>query len=145
MTNAADVSIYRALSVGDLPAAYLLGEFSQNKPYDGDNAAVAFNRGLCQFLLEEYESALSELKRAERLSGNPPELDSTSRKLFAKAMEQSKDRLALLPLDPEASVCLARYTLIRIKWLTAICLKVLGRNGEAAMITRFLSQYNIEL
>ena len=147
MTNA-DISLYRALSMEDLPAAWLLGEFSSHKTYEGDNAAAAFNRGLCLFLLEEYESALSELKRAERLSNSAPELDSTARNMFAKALDMSGDKLALIPLDPnapEASKGLARYVLIRTKWLSALCLKALGRNGETAMLTRFLTQYNINL
>lgn len=147
MTNA-DISLYGALSVGDLPAAYLLGDFSSHKTYEGDNAAAAFNRGLCLFLLEEYEGALSELKRAERLSNGAPELDSTARTLFLKALEKSGKDLALKPLDPnaaEASKSFTRYVIIRTKWLSALCLKALGRNGECAMPARFLTQYNINL
>lgn len=144
MTNA-DISLYRALSEGDLPAACLLGEFSSHKTVDADNAAAAFNRGLCLFLLEEYEDALSELKRAERLSNNAPELDSTARNMFSKAVEASGEKLARLPLDPESPKSLTRYVLIRTKWLTALCLKALKREGEAAAAARFLSQYNIVL
>lgn len=144
----ADIQLYRALSVGDLPAAYLTsGGIAQNKTYGGENPAAAFNRGLCLFLLEEYESALNELKRAEQLSGNPPEFDIADRKLFTKALELSErgQKTVLLPLDPDSAKSCARYVLIRAKWLTALCLKALGRDGEASVIKRFLSQYNIDL
>lgn len=146
----ADIQLYRALSAGDLPAAQLINgaiEKSADKSPDGKSPATAFNRGLCLYLLEEYESALSELKRAEQLSGNPPEIDIADKKLFVKALEiaNREQRLCLLPLDPESVKGCARYVLIRIKWLTALCIKALGRDGEAAMIKRFLSQYNIEL
>lgn len=142
-----DIQLYRALSVGDLPAAYLISNIGKNKTYSGNNPVTAFNRGLCMFLLEEYESALSELKRAEQLSGNPPEPDIADKKLFAKAIGFSsrEKNPALLPLDPDSAKSCARYVLIRVKWLTALCLKNLGREGEASMIKRFLTQYNIEL
>ncbi len=146
----ADLQLYRALAVGDLPAAQLIsaavGKSSAQAP-GGGNPATAFNRGLCLFLLEEHEGALSELKRAEQLSGNPPELDISDKNLFIKALELSsrEKKLFLLPLDPDLSSGNTRYVLIRVKWLTALCLKALGREGEAAMIKRFLSQYNIEL
>lgn len=142
-----DIQLYRALSVGDLPAAYLIsGVIAKNKN-DSQNPAASFNRGLCLFLLEEYENALSELKRAEQLSGNPPEIDITDKKLFAKSLELSNHgkKTVLLPLDPDSVKSCARYVLIRIKWLTALCLKALGRDGEASVIRRFLSQYNIDL
>lgn len=142
-----DIQLYRALSVGDLPAAYLInGGIAKNRT-DSQNSAAAFNRGLCLFLLEEYENALSELKRAEQLSGNPPEIDIMDKKLFAKALELSDhgQKTVLLPLDPDSAKSCARYILIRIKWLTALCLKALGRDGEASVIKRFLSQYNIDL
>lgn len=146
----ADLQLYRALAVGDLPAAQLISAAvgkSSAQASGGGNPATAFNRGLCLFLLEEYEGALSELKRAEQLSGNPPEIDISDKNLFIKALElSSRERnLFLLPLDPETAGGNARYVLIRVKWLTALCLKALGREGEAAMIKRFLSQYNIEL
>ncbi len=146
----ADLQLYRALAVGDLPAAQLIssavGKSSGQAP-SGGNPATAFNCGLCLFLLGEHESALSHLKRAEQLSGNPPELDISDKNLFLKALEiSSRERkLFLLPLDPDSSSGNTRYVLIRVKWLTALCLKALGREGEAAMIKRFLSQYNIEL
>lgn len=143
-----DIQLYRALSAGDLPVAYLIsGIIDKNKTYGGENPVTAFNRGLCLFLLEEYESALSELKRAEQLSGNPPEFDISDKKLFAKALEIScrGQKNVLLPLDPDSAKSCARYVLIRVKWLTALCLKALGRDGEAMMIKRFLSQYNIDL
>lgn len=144
----ADLQLYRALSAGDLPAAYLIsGVVDKNKTYSGENPATAFNRGLCLFLLEEYESALSELKRAEQLSGNPPEFNIAEKKLFDKALEISsrEQNPVLLPLDPNSAKSCARYVLIRIKWLSALCLKALGRDGEASVIKRFLTQYNIEL
>ena len=144
----ADLQLYRALSAGDLPAAYLVsGVINKNKTYSGVNSATAFNRGLCLFLLEEYESALSELKRAEQLSSNLPELDIADKTLFAKSLELSSctKELVLLPLAPDSAKSCARYALSRIKWLTALCLKALGRDGEASVIKRFLTQYNIEL
>lgn len=145
----ADMRLYCALAAGDLPAAYLItsavGKSAGSAP-NGGNPATAFNRGLCLFLLEEYESALFELKRAEQQTGNPPELDISDKKLFSKALELSdrEKRLCMLPLDPECGSDSMRYVLIRVKWLTAFCLKALGREGEAAMIKRFLSQYNID-
>ncbi len=144
----ADLQLYRALSAGDLPAAQLISAAVGKSQAPGvGNPATAFNRGLCLFLLEEYEGALSELKRAEQLSGNPPELDISDKNLFIKALEISsrEKKLFLLPLDPDSSSGNMRYVLIRVKWLAALCLKALGREGEAAMIKRFLSQYNIEL
>ncbi len=141
----ADVQLYRALSVGDLPAAQILCSRIGKAP-GGNNPASSFNCGLCLFLLEEYESALFELKRAEQKLGNPPELDIADKNLFIKALELSprEQRLFLLPLDPGSVEVCMRYMLIRVKWLTAICLEALGREGEAAMIKRFLSQYNID-
>lgn len=144
----ADGQLYRALAAGDLPAAYLIScSIDKNKTCSIENPATAFNRGLCLFLLEEYEAALSELKRAEQLSGNPPEIDISERKLFNKALELSNQEqsLAVNPLDPGSVNIYARYILIRIKWLTALCLKALGRDGEASVIKRFLSQYSINL
>lgn len=143
-----DIQLYYALSAGDLPGAYLIsGSIDKNKTCSIENPATAFNKGLCLFLLEEYEASLSELKHAEQLSGNPPEIDISERKLFNKAVEISnhEQSLAVKPLDPGSVNIYARYTLIRTKWLTALCLKALGRDSEAAMIKRFLSQYNIEI
>ncbi len=142
----ADMQLYRALAVGDLPAAQLISAaVGKSQASGGGNPATAFNRGLCLFLLGEHEGALSELKRAEQLSGNPPEIDISDKDLFIKALEISNRELFLLPLDPDSASGNTRYVLIRVKWLTALCLKALGREGEAAMIKRFLSQYNIEL
>ena len=140
-----DMQLYRALSAGDLPAAYLIVSSDKNTLYSEDNPATAFNRGLCFYLLEEYEDALSELKRAEQLSGNPPELDVSKRKLFEKALELSGQELAEKPIDPGGVAVYARYVLIRAKWLAELCLKSLGRDSEAAMTKRFLAQYKIEL
>ncbi len=139
-----ELRLYRALSAGDLPAAQILcGRVDKT----GDDPAAAFNRGLCLYLLEEYESALFELKRAERQLGNPPEVDIADKELFDRALEFSsrEQKLFLLPLDPDFDKSCMRYMLIRVKWLAAVCLKALGREGEAAMIKRFLSQYNIDL
>ena len=140
-----DMQLYRTLSAGDLPAAYLVVSSDKNTLYSEDNPAVAFNRGLCFYLLEEYEDALSELKNAERLAGNPPELDVSKRKLFERALELSGQELAEKPIDPGGAAVYARYVLIRAKWLAALCLKALGRDGEAAMTKRFLLQYKIKL
>ncbi len=145
----ADTRLYRALAIGDLPAAYLTASSvkkgSGTAP-GGENPATAFNCGLCLFLMEEYESALFELKRAEQQAGNPPEIDIADKQLFIKALERSnrEQKLFLLPLDPDSINDCMRYVLIRVKWLTAFCLKALGRDGEAAMIRRFLSRYNID-
>jgi len=140
-----EMQLYYALSAGDLPAAQILCSYIGKAP-GSDNPASSFNRGLCLFLLEEYENALFELKRAEQQLGNPPELDIADKNLFIKALALSnrEQRLFLLPLDPDSVKVCMRYMLIRVKWLTAVCLKALGREGEAAMIKRFLSQYNID-
>lgn len=136
----ADMRLYRALSAGDLPAALLIKNPSEENP------ASLFNRGLCLFRLEEWEKSLFELKRAERLLGSPPEIDVSEREAFIKALSFSKgERTHLLPLDPENAADCARYCLIRVRWIEALCLDKLGRNGEAAAIKRFLAQYQIEL
>ncbi len=144
-----DFQLYHALAVKDLPAAQLITAAFRKRSITqtNENPATAFNRGLCLFLLGEHESAISELKHAEKLLGNTPELDISDKNQFIKALEISSRRrkLFLLPLDPNSVNSNMRYVLIRIKWLTAVCLKALGRDGEAAMIERFLSQYNIEL
>ncbi len=134
----ADMRLYRALSVGDLPAAQLIKNITEENP------ASLFNRGLCLFRLEEWENSLAELKRAERMLGSPREIDISERTFFIKALMKSEQPY-LLPLDPEYSSDCARYALIRIRWLEVLCLVNLGRNGEAAPIKRFLSQYQIEL
>ena len=143
-----DIKLYRALSAGDLPAAYLIISFvDKNKTCSLDDPATAFNRGLCMFLLKEYEAALSELKRAEQLLGNPPEIDISERKLFntAIAISNQEQSLAVKPLEPGFVKIYARYILVRTKWLSVLCLKALGREGEASAIKRFLSMYNIDL
>lgn len=141
ISESSDRQLYNALSAGDLPAAWLL-----SKGICGENAASVFNRGLCLFMLEEWEKALAELKRAEQLLGNPPELDISERELFIKAVGLSNsERLCLLPLDPDNVKTCGRYALIRVKWLSAVCLEKLGRGGEALAVKRFLSQYNINL
>ena len=134
----ADMRLYRALSVGDLPAAQLIKNITEENP------ASLFNRGLCLFRLEEWENSLAELKRAERMLGSPPEIDISERTFFIRALMKSEQPY-LLPLDPESSSDCARYALIRVRWLEVLCLVNLGRNGEAATIKRFLSQYQIEL
>lgn len=149
----ADMQLYRALSAGDLPGAYLIcSSIDKDRTCTIENPATEFNRGLCLFLLEEYEAALSELKHAEQLCGNPPEIDISEKKLFNKAIAISNHEisdheksLAVKPLVPGSEKIYPRYILIRTKWLTALCLKTLGRDSEAAMLKRFLSQYNIEI
>ena len=141
VSESSDRQMYNALSSGDLPAAWLL-----SKNICEENPASVFNRGLCLFMLEEWEKALAELKRAEQLLGNPPEPDISEKELFLRAIEQSgSERLYLPPLDPDAVKVCGRYGLIRVKLLSAMCLEKLGRGGEALTIKRFLSQYNINL
>lgn len=136
-----DEPLYRALSRGDLPAAYLiLKDIKKN-----DNPATAFNCGLCLYRLDEWEKALAELKTAEQLLGNQPEYDIAEKKLFIKAVEVCCNDTALLPLDPYAPQKCGRYALLRTKWLTALCLLKLGRESEAAPVLRFLSQYEIKI
>lgn len=137
----ADEPLYRALACGDLPAAYIISKELKQKP----NPATAFNCGLCFLRLGEWEKALAELKRAEQAFGNPPEYEISERKLFLKAFEVSGSAEAFLPLDPGAPSRCRRYALIRTRWLIALCLFWLGREGEAAPIVRFLSQYNIQV
>lgn len=137
----ADGALYRALACGDLPAAYVIGKDIKEKT----NYTTAFNCGLCFYLLEEWEKALTELKRAEQLLGNPPEYDISDRKLFSKALEVADSGQSVLPLDPEAPSKCGRYALIRTRCLIVRCLKNLGRENEAAPVVRFLSQYNIQI
>ena len=100
-----------------------------------------FNCSLCLFRLEEYERALTLLKRAERMLGSAAGLNTAERKLFVQAVETTD--AALLPLDPEWGSEMERYALIRVRWLTALCLLRLGREQEAVPILRFLAQYHI--
>lgn len=138
---ALDEPLYRALSRGDLPAAYLISKDLKKK----ENPATAFNCGLCLFRLGEYEKALGALKEAEQGLGNPPEYDVSERKLFLKAIAVSDNGITTLPLDPSAPQKCFRYALIRVRWLIALCLKALGRENEAAPVERFLTQYEIKI
>lgn len=133
----ADKELFSVLSIGDIPAAYLL-----TKKINEENPASLFNRALCMYKLEEYENAVSDLKRAEQLFGNPPEFDISERGMFIKALSISPDAY-LLPLE-SGSGC-PRYGLIRVRWLENFCLEKLGKNSEALSIKRFLSQYNINI
>ena len=138
----ADGSLYRALTIGDVPGAWLLARpLLEPGRTECLNTPTMFNCSLCLFRLEEYERALTLLKRAERLLGSAAGLDTAERKLFVQAVETTD--AALLPLDPEWGPGLERYTLIRVRWLTALCLLRLGREQEAAPILRFLAQYHI--
>ncbi len=107
-------------------------------------AATAFNCGLCLYRLEEFEKALSILKNAEQSLGVPPEPDTPEKRLFLQAL-QKNPQVFLQPLDPKGGSGLERYSLIRVRWLTAFCLLRLDRRQEAASAIRFLAQYQIEL
>ncbi len=99
-------------------------------------------------MLEEWKKALPRLKNAEKLLGNPPEFDIADKKLFIKSVElKEKDggKEWFAALDPDSSVGCTRYGLIQVRRLTAMCLIKLERNGEAAPLIRFLSQYNINV
>ena len=137
-----DGSLYRALALGDLPGAWLL-VCPPLEPVRTEclNAITMFNCSLCLFRLEEYERALTLLKKAERLLKSTTGLNIAERKLFMQAAEITD--VALLPLDPEWGPGMERYAFIRVRWLTALCLLRLGREQEAAPIQRFLEQYQI--
>ena len=138
----ADGPLYRALALGDLPGAWLLARpLLEPGRAEGLNVFTVFNCSLCLFRLEEYEQALTLLKRAERLFGSVVGLNAAERKLFVQAVETTD--AALLPLDPEWGSGMERYAFIRVRWLTALCLLRLGRGQEAAPIVRFLAQYQI--
>lgn len=141
---AADGSLYRALAVGDIPGAWLLS-LPLLKPGQMERRAAPtmFNCALCLFLVGEYERALGPLKCAEQSLGGSAELSSAERKLFVQALETSN--AALLPLDPEGVAGMERYALIRVRWLTALCMLRLNRPEEAWPILRFLEQYGIKL
>lgn len=136
-----DGALYRALSCGDLPAAYIISNDLKKR----DNAATCFNCGLCLYALGEYEKSLAEFKNAEKTLGVQHEYDISERKSFIKAFAENAERETLLPLDPDAPKKCGRFALIRTKWLIALCLKNLGRDGEAAPYIRFLSQYDIKI
>ena len=137
-----DAPLYRALALGDLPGAWLLARpLLEPGRTECLNVFTAFNCSLCLFRLEEYERALTLLKRAERLFGSASGLNTAERKLFVQAVETTD--AALLPLDPEWGSEMERYAFIRVRWLTALCLLRLGREQEAAPILRFLTQYHI--
>ncbi len=139
------VSLYRALAVGDLPAAWLLtGPFLEQGKKEKLSASTSFNCGLCLYQLEEYEKALNVLKQAEQLLNTPPDFDMQEKKLFFHAIENGR-QTAFLPLEPESEKGLDRYVLIRVRWLAALCLTALERRQEAAPMIRFLNQYHIEL
>ena len=139
----ADGPLYRALAVGDVPGAWLLIR-PLLEPGQTDRLAVStvFNCALCLFLVAEHERALGLLKQAEQSLGNPIRPNTAERKLFIQALSVSDT--ALLPLDPEGGAGMERYTLIRVRWLTALCLLQLGRRQKAAPILQFLEQYNIK-
>ena len=140
----ADGPLYRALAVGDVPGAWLLARpLLEPGQAERPAASTVFNCALCLFLVEEYERALGLLKRAEQSLGSPAGPDAAERKLFIQALSVSD--AALLPLDPEGDAGMERYTFIRVRWLTALCLLQLDRRQEAAPILRFLEQYNIKL
>ena len=137
-----DAPLYRALALGDLPGAWLLARpLLEPGRTECLNVFTAFNCSLCLFRLEEYERALTLLKRAERLFGSTAGLNTAERKLFVQAVETTD--AALLPLDPEWGSEMERYAFIRVRWLTALCLLRLDRELEAAPILRYLAQYQI--
>lgn len=136
-----DVALYDTLAAGDIPAAWLI---SRSKK-EAASPADAFNRGLCLYLLDEWEKAENELKRAEQLLGNPPEFDISDKRPLLKALAVSGPKTALLPLHQSTAAQNGRYALLRVKWLSALCLLKLGRTQEAAPIIRLLSQYNITI
>ena len=142
--SAAGGPLYRALAAGDLPAAWLLAR-PLLEPGQAERLAAptAFNCALCLFLLEEHEQALGPLKRAEQSLIGCAGLTTAERGMFVRAVSLSD--AALLPLDPEGGAGMERYALIRVRWLTALCLLRLGRRQEAAPILRYLAQYQIEL
>lgn len=139
-------NLYRALAVGDLPAAWLSARaFIEKSKTEKLACATAFNCGLCLYRLGEYEKSLTELTQAEQSLGNPPEFDMAEKKLFAQALSAGGSETAFLPLDPDSGKALARYGLLRVKWLATLCLLRLGRQQEAAAGIRFLRQYHIEV
>lgn len=142
----AEEELYRALTVGDLPAAWLAARFHvERAKTEKLSYATAFNCALCLFRLEEYEMALAELRQAEQSLGSPPDFDMAERKLFVQALSVAGAGTALYPLDPASGKHLERYGLLRVKWLAALCLLRLGRQQEAAAGIRFLRQYQIEV
>ena len=73
----ADGPLYRALALGDLPGAWLLVcPLLEPGRTECLNAITMFNCSLCLFRLEEYERALTLLKRAERLFGGTSGLNT---------------------------------------------------------------------
>ena len=95
-------SLYQALAVGDLPAAWLLTRpFLEQGKNEKLSVSTAFNCGLCLYQLGEYEKALAELKRAEQTLNTPPDIDMQEKKLFLHAIETGKQTV-LLPLNPES-------------------------------------------
>ena len=137
-----DGPLYRALAVGDLPGAWLLARpLLEPGRTECLNALTMFNCSLCLFRLEEYERALTLLKRAERLLSSAAGVNTAERKMFMQAVETTD--ASLLPLDPEWGSGMERYAFIRVRWLTALCLLRLGRGQEAAPLLRFLEQYQI--
>lgn len=141
----AEGPLYRALAIGDYPSAWLLARpLLEQGRMERLTVPTAFNCGLCLFLLGEYERALTPLKWAEQLLGSPDGLNAAERKGFIQAAAASKDT-ALLPLDPAWGEGMERYSLIRARWLIALCLINLDRRREAAPLLRFLEQYHIEI
>ena len=146
VSDGADIggALYAALVSGDLPAACLICQSADSSPENLEVSAL-FNCGLCRFLLGECEKALDLLKQAEILLGNPVDFSIAQRQLFIKSLERADGCFALLPLDKFVAENCARYVLIRVKWLAAICLEKLGRGYEAAALKNFLAQYNIQI
>ena len=73
------------------------------------------------------------------------EFDMAEKKLFMQALSVAGPQTALLPLNPDSGKGLARYGLLRVKWLATLCLLHLGRQQEAAAGIRFMRQYHIEI
>ena len=138
--------LYRALAIGDLPAAWLITRlFTERAKAEKLSYKTTFNCALCLYRLGEYEKSLAALKQAEQALGNPPDFDIAERKLFMQALSVTGQETALFPLDPCSGKILERYGFLRVKWLMTLSLIQLGRQQEAAAGIRFLRQYQIEV
>ena len=144
MPCAADGPLYRALAVGDIPGAWLIcGSLLEPGQSERLPAPTMFNCALCLFLTGEYERALGPLNRAEQCLGSPTGPNVADQKIFIQAVAAKNP--ALLPLDPEGGAGMEHYVLLRVRWLTALCLVRLNRWEEAAPILRYLARYQIEV
>lgn len=130
-------AIYSALSAGDIVAAWVMSDGSKLLE---KCMATIFNHAVCLALMEEYDKALIDLKKAQLLLPSIIKSGKADRDKFKKAiMLCNAEQYALKPLS-RLAVSDAQYAEMRIKWLIALCCKRAGKSQEAVEIYRWLNE-----